>query len=307
MNQVQEVAYCSGNVPFSGNSFNTNIDYNGNEIFANIYSVENSFQNVLGIKLLEGRWFNRQDEVSRESPVVVNHILKKELFGDADVVGKIITTEASERMKIVGVVQAFKDESEAEVPLPGLFRRLDTLTMRYNIVMLIKVKPGADAAFESRVFKTLSNNLKSANIEIEHLTNLKDTANKRMQVPLIIFIIVAAFLIINVALGIFGVLWYNINKRKGEIGLRRAVGATGSAISRQLVGEAFLLCTLSLIMGLFFAVQLPLLGSFNLPRENYLQAIILALLFIYALVILCALYPGTQAARIYPAEALHED
>jgi putative ABC transport system permease protein len=75
-----------------------------------------------------------------------------------------------------------------------------------------------------------------------------------------------------VALGIFGVLWYNINKRRGEIGLRRAVGATGNDISKQLVGEAFVLCTMSLILGLFFVVQFPLLGALQLPPENYVQA-----------------------------------
>jgi putative ABC transport system permease protein len=124
---------------------------------------------------------------------------------------------------------------------------------------------------------------------------------------MIIFIIVAGFLIINVALGLFGVLWYNINKRKGEIGLRRAIGATGNAISRQLVGEAFVLSTLSLILGCFFAVQFPLLNVFDLPANIYVTAIILSVLFIYVLVVLCALYPGKQAAGIYPAVALHED
>ena len=109
------------------------------------------------------------------------------------------------------------------------------------------------------------------------------------------------------ALGIFGVLWYNIHKRRGEIGLRRAVGASGMAITRQLVTEAVLLTTLSLVLGSFFAIQFPLLKVFSLPVENYVIAIIFSILFIYALVIVCSLYPGKQAAAIYPADALHED
>ena len=149
--------------------------------------------------------------------------------------------------------------------------------------------------------------MRDANVEIKHLTEMKNERNKGLRVPLIIFCIIAIFLIINVALGIFGVLWYNLNKRKGEIGLRRAVGATGNDISKQLVGEAFVLCTLSIMLGLFFAVQFPLLGALQLPVENYVQAIVMAIVFIYALVLICALYPGKQAARIYPAVALHED
>jgi putative ABC transport system permease protein len=123
----------------------------------------------------------------------------------------------------------------------------------------------------------------------------------------IVLLIVAGFLIINVALGLFGVLSLNINKRKGEIGLRRAIGASGNSISKQLVAEALVLSSISLIAGSFFAVQFPLLNVFDLPASIYLISIILSILSIYLLVIICSLYPGRQAAAIYPAVALHEE
>jgi putative ABC transport system permease protein len=108
-------------------------------------------------------------------------------------------------------------------------------------------------------------------------------------------------------MGLFGVLWYNINKRRGEIGLRRAVGATGRSVSSQLVAEAMILATFSLIIGSFFAIQFPLLNVFNLPASVYLIALFLSVTFIYLLVLVCSLYPGKQAAAIYPAVALHEE
>ena len=42
-------------------------------------------------------------------------------------------------------------------------------------------------------------------------------------------------------------------------------------------------------------------------NKIFFIAIILSVLFIYALVVICALYPGRQAAAIYPAVALHEE
>ncbi|HEY9196279.1 MAG TPA: FtsX-like permease family protein, partial [Mucilaginibacter sp.] len=98
-----------------------------------------------------------------------------------------------------------------------------------------------------------------------------------------------------------------INKRRGEIGLRRAVGATGGSVSGQLIVESLILATLSLIIGTFFAVQFPLLNVFDLSAGIYLVAMVLAVVFIYLLVFVCALYPGRQAAAIYPAVALHEE
>ena len=95
--------------------------------------------------------------------------------------------------------------------------------------------------------------------------------------------------------------------RRGEIGLRRAVGATGKAVSSQLVIETLFVATLSLIVGSFFAAQFPLLNVFDLPATVYLIAILLSVIFIYLLVFVCSLYPGKQAAAIYPAVALHEE
>ena len=171
----------------------------------------------------------------------------------------------------------------------------------------MQVTPDADAAFEGRLYKTMANYMKNSDVEIEHLTSKRTSSNYFALIPMIVLGIVSCFLIINVALGLFGVLWYNINKRRGEIGLRRAVGATGNSVSSQLIAESMLLATLSLIVGSFFAVQFPLLNVFDLPAAVYLFALLFAILFIYLLVFICSLYPGRQAAAIYPAVALHEE
>jgi putative ABC transport system permease protein len=85
------------------------------------------------------------------------------------------------------------------------------------------------------------------------------------------------------------------------------VGASAASISKQLVGEALVLSTISLLIGTFFAIQFPLLHVLDLPSSVYLVANLLAVIFIYVLVLLCAWYPGRQAAAIYPAVALHEE
>ena len=308
MNGVEDVSLTSVNYPFSGNGFNTPLKYNGDETWANFYTVEENYEKLMRMKMLEGRWFSSDDVVANIRPAVINENLKKDMFGDEDPLGKIIETDAAAgRMKIVGVVQNAKDESEAEIPRAGIYRLMDTADLRHAYSIMIKLKPGADAAFESVVYKTLSNTIKHADIEIEHLSELRADKNRAMRIPFIIIMVISGFLIINVALGIFGVLWYNIHKRRSEIALRRAVGATGNGVSRQLVTEAILITTLALIVGSFFLVQFPLLGVFQLPVNNYIYALIYSTVFIYVLVILCALYPGRQAARIYPAVALHQD
>ncbi|WP_426668075.1 ABC transporter permease [Mucilaginibacter sp. McL0603] len=306
--QVKEVSYCSDNVPFSQNQWTGDVHYKNASPNADNYTVDDNYRNTLNMHLLEGRWFNKADAVAKTQPVIINDDLKEKLFGNEEAIGKFVGSEAGKNdFRVIGVVQGLKAKGDYSPAKAAIYKRTDTGSHRWLGKIMIKVTPDADAAFEGRLDKMLSNYMKKSNIEIEHMPNKLKSTNLFSIVPMIVTLIVACFLVINVALGLFGVLWYNINKRRGEIGLRRAIGASGKSVSSQLVSESLILATLSLILGTFFAVQFPLLNVFNLQASIYIVAMILSIIFIYLLVFVCSLYPGKQAAAILPAVALHED
>lgn len=308
MPQVVEASYTSSNTPFGTNHMSTNYKVKGKNVGADNFFVEDDYYKTLDIKLLGGRWYNKGDMPDRNNVIVVNKSFAEKAFGTANAVGKQIADyDEKHKIKVIGVLDDIKFNSEYQPAVPCVYQFADTASYHWLGKILIKVSPQADAAFESKLYKVITSHFKNANVEIERLSVKVHSANKFMLVPLIILGIVATFLIINVALGLFGVLWYNINKRRGEIGLRRAVGADGGKVSWQLVFEALILATFSLIVGSFFAIQFPLLNVFDLPSVVYLTALVLAIVFIYALVLICSLYPGKQAAAIYPAVALHEE
>ncbi|MDO6431947.1 ABC transporter permease [Flavitalea sp. BT771] len=308
MPQIEEVSFSSENIPFGNDNNVGGVNYYKKNVGADKYTVDDSYSAVLHVSVKEGRWFSKEDDAAKEKPVVINETLKKSLFGNENAIGKLIGEggEGMGNMKIVGVINDLKDKGDFAGPHNGLYRRVDTGNYGGGAILL-KVSSDADRAFESRLFKVLSSTMRNPDINIQHLAYMRTRINNIRLIPVIITLIVAGFLIINVALGLFGVLWYNISKRKSEIGLRRAVGASGHSISGQLVGEALVLSTISLIVGSFFALQFPLLNIFDLPALTYLIAQGLAIAFIYLLVMICAFYPGRQAAAIYPAVALHED
>lgn len=306
---VRDVSFSGDNLPFYNNTWQGGVSYNGKETHqVNTYFVSDAYAAVLQMQVLEGRWFTRDDAVAKNQAVVINRSLKEKLFGTGEAIGQLLgKDEDKNKRKIIGVVEDVKVKGDYAVAGLGIYYRMDTAGLHSLGRILIRVAPDADASFEGRLYQTLANSMKNANIEIEHLANKRTTINYYALVPMIVLLIVASFLIINVALGLFGVLWYNINKRKGEIGLRRAVGASGNSVAAQLVGESLITATFSLCIGVFFAVQFPLLHVFDLPAGVYITAILLSVLFLYGLVLICSLYPGRQAAAIYPAVALHED
>lgn len=308
MPQIRAISFTNVNVPFSMSTHNSMLVTDKKKVVGDFHQAETGYASVLELPVLEGRWFNPADKGGKLRAVVINASMKEKLFGNGKAVGVELGLEfSSQRVKIVGVVNDTKDKGDFHSLDPAYFQLMDTADHKWVNAILLKVSPDADAAFEGRLYKLLAGAFKNSNVEIEHLSKKRVSKNNITLVPMIILLVVAAFLITNVALGLFGVLWYNINRRRSEIGLRRAVGASGSSIAGQLVGEALVLSTLSLLIGCFFAVQFPLLHVFDLPPGVYLMAMLLAIIFIYVLVLLCAWYPGRQAAAIYPAVALHEE
>jgi putative ABC transport system permease protein len=130
---------------------------------------------------------------------------------------------------------------------------------------------------------------------------------KSQMIPLIILGVIAAFLLVMVAFGLFGVLWQNTTQRIPEIGLRRALGASAGRIYQQIIAEQLLLSSGAMLIALVLLVQLPLTGVFgdSLNWQVFVTAAALSAAVIYLLSLLCSLYPGWRAARLSPTQALH--
>ena len=168
------------------------------------------------------------------------------------------------------------------------------------------MKSGTPFQFEETITNRLSNIAKDWQVKMNTFELLKKSATLQSLIFPVILIVVCGFLVINVALGLFGVIWYNTNRRKSEIGLRRALGSSALEIYKQIIGEALVLSTFAMIFGSFFALQFPLLGIFGfIEIKTYILAYIFSIILIYIITTLCALYPSKLASNLEPAEALH--
>ncbi|MBD2704986.1 ABC transporter permease [Spirosoma sp. BT702] len=300
--EVESVSRMSGNFPFSANQMNNGIEYNKRKAHPDFYVTDEDFAKVLDIPMTAGSWYRNVDSVGKYKPIVINKKLKEALFSDENPLGKVL----SDKFRVVGVVDKFKAKGEFMSDKPAIFE-LVKVNETWNDTMLMRVKPGTDAVFEAKIVKDIASMVTGWSVEVDYLADSRKNQHNLVLVPVIIALVVCTFLLINVALGLFGVLNLSIAKRRGEIGLRRAMGATGSGISTQFIGEIWVLATFAMLIGLLFAIQFPLLNVFDVKAGVYVTAIIIAVLIIYAIVTLCALFPSRQAALIQPAVALHEE
>ena len=307
--EVESVSLTSSNAPFSFSQMSNNVTYNNKSILANFYEVQDDFDEVMQLQVSRGRWFAPQDDASRHIPVVLNEVMRQQLFGDEEPLGKLIPQNDSTNFQVVGVVAHFRPSSEYAAEEPAFFTRI-MLPKNEKAIwneMLIRVKPGTGIAFEEKMVKEFSGIAKDWTLEVTTMEKMRQNKEKLAMVPLIALGVVCGFLIFNVALGLFGVLWYNISRRNSEIGLRRALGASSGQVYRQFIGEVLVLATFGLLLGVAFAVQFPLLQVFQVESAVYFIALGIAVAVIYLLAAGCAFYPSRQAAAIHPAIALHEE
>lgn len=307
--EVESFEFMSNNVPFSFSSMNSDLHYEGRKSLAQRINTGPDFYKVFGMTLSEGRWYTWEDTVGGQyHPIVITRTMKEELFGtEENVIGKSWKSgeENPEGYRVVGVVDCFKYNHDFQAPDACFFM---PQVKRYDrSALVLKITPGTDAQFEARLARDLALLGKDWSVEVQHLEEMRDKQNKLVWIPLLIALVVCLFLVVNVALGLFGVLFQNIQRRKGEIGLRRAMGATKGEVLRHFVGETAMLAGLGIVLGLFFAVQFPLLHLFDVAASVYIGGMVAATAVLYALVLLCAWFPSRQAAQVFPADALREE
>jgi putative ABC transport system permease protein len=290
----------------------------GKSFYFGCNPVTDDLKDVLGLQVVGGRWFGKEDDGASYKPVVINRKLARDFFGDEDPIGKDISNpEAKERVeeRVVGLIDDFRKNGEFAEPGGYLLYRND-LTFKPGAPghmqggpprsLLIKVRPGVTAAFEEKLLARLQTEAKDWSFSIKPLVEMRASVFQEYLVPMAAFGLVAGFLLIMVGLGLTGVLWLNVTQRTKEMGLRRAKGATRRRIYKQILGELFIVTTIGLLVGTLVVVQFPLLDLMGFASpEVYTASIFISLGLMYLLTTVCGLYPSLLATRIHPAEALH--
>ncbi|SHM02457.1 ABC transporter permease [Hymenobacter psychrotolerans] len=311
---VRSVAATRSNTPFSFSDSSTEFKAGSKSTSSDIYSGGDDMQDVLSLELAEGRWFTPRDEVATRPPLVISQEAREALFANEPALGKIVRTQDDQEFQVVGVLATpYRGRGEFQELKPAIFRRSESLVDPKDSTnfdrprLLIRVQPTATAELEQRITKEVAAVTGGWKTTVTTLPEQRATRMKLALAPMGGMVLVCGFLIFNVALGLFGVLWYNISQRRAEIGLRRAIGATGSRISAQFLGEVMVVTTFGLAFGLLVAAQFPLLGVMGIQLPVYLASMGLATILIYVLTAICAFYPSRLAAGVRPAVALREE
>jgi putative ABC transport system permease protein len=308
--EVLQVSFASFE-PYAMSTWTGTVKGPGGKFETHLLSANDEFARVLGLDLVEGRWFSALDDGAADLPVVINRTMAQALFPGKQALGRQFTDSERDQKftyRVVGVVSEYRDKGELMEPVKFTFQRfVPGVGKRDARTMLLKVKPGTDRSFETRLNRRLKLIRNDWTFQISPLSSLRTTMLKAQFTPLVVLGVIAAFMLLMVAFGLFGALWQNTTQRIPEIGLRRALGARARDIYGQIVAEQLLLSSVAIAVALALLVQLPLTGALgqSLNWGVFAAAAGLSMAVIYLISLLCSLYPGWRASRLSPTEALH--
>jgi putative ABC transport system permease protein len=134
-----------------------------------------------------------------------------------------------------------------------------------------------------------------------------ETASRRAQLVVLGGFASIAFLL--AAIGIHGLLAFTVSNRTQEIGVRMALGATRGNIMRLIVGEAFLLATIGILVGaaLAYASGIELRSLLAGLSPNDTDAFSAGILLSLVMTIAGSCVPAMRAIRVDPATALRAE
>jgi len=279
--------------------------------FVELRAVTAGFFDALGLRILSGRNFTATDRQATLPGVIVNQTLAQQLFGDREAVGERLDLSwfgAEDGIEVVGVVGDLRDRGLTNPNPPGFYMPVGPDRAPEDLVVMVRaagdalrVVPGLRA-----VLHDLDDEIPGYGIE-----RLSDSAGRLLQRPRFTASLLGLFsglALLLGAVGIFGVMSYNVGQRTREMGLRIALGARRSQVLGLVLRQGMTVVALGLLLGIGAGLGLSRLVAgllWEVSPTDPTTFVLVAGLLAFVSALACYL-PARRAAATDPQQALRD-
>jgi putative ABC transport system permease protein len=282
-----------------------------------IFGVTAPYQVIQDYSFASGRPLTEVDDRERRPVAVVGHDIADRLFENVDPVGRDIRIMGS-HFTIVGVIarkgRVLGQSFDGFVLLPlrsfeAIYGRRLTTTISVKMATAVEVAPAmalADGAMRTahrlRPGEESDYSIETADALVEFWKNLTR----------VLFAVIPAIVAIGIVVGgivIMNIMMMSVSERTREIGIRKAMGATGRDIRRQFLAESIALAFIGGLTGVVVGWAMAALVATvsPLPARITAWSVAVALSLGAGVGVLFGVYPATRAARLDPIAALRAE
>lgn len=274
---------------------------------SDVSTVSRGYFAALGIPLVEGRAFTRQDALNSPRVALVNQAFVKKYSSQKTPVGEqIIGDWANPKpTQIIGVVGDIRHNGLATAPRPTVF--LAQPQVPGYITYLVVRSTGPVEPLVAGVRKQIQQvDPTLAVTAVESMEHYVDTALARPRLYAWLLGTFAALALTLAAVGLYGLIAYTVSRSTREIGIRMALGARSRDVLGSVVGQGMRLTATGLAVGVLAAFGLVrFLDSFLYGVGAADPATFVLVAAVLSVIALTAVYvPARRASKVDPMVSL---
>jgi putative ABC transport system permease protein len=277
--------------------------------------VTPGYLETLGLKLVEGRFFEEADRAPGRQLFVVDQSFARKFFPNGSAVGGRFSfggrpAKPEDWPVIIGVVKDVPHNGvEEKSGNPFIYQLPPPAARPGGLTLFLRTtRPAGDAVSALRD-KVRSVDPASPLFDVGALQEAVDSSFDNRRAVMLLLAAFAGLALFLSALGIYGVLAYDVSQRTREIGVRSAIGASRGQIASLILRQGLWKGGIGVVLGLIGAALLSSSMTtllFNVRPTD--PAVYAAVSFVLIAVALLASYlPARRAARIDPLIALREE
>ena len=271
-----------------------------------------NYVSVMKITLLAGRDFSAQDGLNSPPVAIINQTFAKTYFPGEDPIGKRLELpfddeKAATKLQIIGIVHSIKHDTDLGVQYsPELY--VPYAQAPFWGPMSLVVRSQADPNILTRAIQNEVTGM-DREIVLTDVKTMEQYFGSAIALPRFSALLFSLFALLALALaavGLYGVMSYNVAQRTQEIGIRMALGAQGSDVLKLMTRQGMKLVFIGIALGLLASFALTRLMKSLLFGVNATDPLIFGIVMLMlALVALSACYiPGRRATKVDPLVAL---
>src|SRR6266576_2885540 len=273
---------------------------------ADYVQVSEDYFSTLGIPLVGGREFTRNDDENSPRVAIINETMAAKYWPGKDPLGQRLKVKDN-WMQIVGVAKNVYYETKLEAP-----RSFFYVPVRQNFfvgnTLLIRTRetPGAITNALAREVHALDPTL--APYAADRLQEQVDGRGYTQRLAATLLVLFGGMALFLATIGLYAVMSYSVSQRTHELGLRMALGADAGNLLRLVLSHGLRLTTAGILVGTIAAFVLTrLMGNLLYkvsPRDPLAFASALVVITLASLA--ACFLPAWRATRVDPVQALRE-
>lgn len=269
-----------------------------------------------GNELETGRNISINEAIYGSHVVVLGSGVVSKLFKSAqDALDKVISIGPG-KYRVVGVMKekgssmGFNPDNFCIVPISNVRQNYSRPGMTYTINVMVSDQMQLDAAIgeATGVFRVIRENMpgQDNSFEIEKSDNLADMLFDNLKYLRMAATIIGIITLLGAAIGLMNIMLVSVTERTQEIGIRKAMGATNTAIRNQFLAEAIVIGQIGGIVGIIFGISIgnvlsAIIGAgFIVPWAWILLGVVLC----FTVAVVSGYLPASKAARLNPVDSL---